>query len=170
MALPKKLKNFNAFIEGVGYAGRVEEMTLPKLARKMEEYRAGGMNGPVDIDMGQEKMENEFTLAEFSRDIILKYAVTEVDGVQLRFLGAAVNDSAGSETDAIEVVARGRFKEIDMGTIKTGENTPMKVAASLSYYKYVLNGETLIEIDLLNMVEIVGGEDRLQQQREAIGL
>lgn len=170
MALAKKLKNFNLFIDGVGYAGRAVEVVLPKLARKMEEYRAGGMNGPVDIDMGQEKMESEVTLAEFSRDVLLQYGITNVDGVQMRFRGAAVSDSAGNETDAIEVVYRGRFKEIDMGTVKTGEDVPMKVSASLSYYKYVLNGETLIEIDLLNMVEIVNGEDRLQQQREAIGL
>ncbi|MCW8966892.1 MAG: phage major tail tube protein [Candidatus Pacearchaeota archaeon] len=170
MALPKKLKNFNGFIDGVGYAGRIIEQTLPKLARKMEEYRAGGMNGPIDVDMGQEKMESEFSIAEFSRDVLLQYGVTGADGVQMRFRGAAVSDSAGSETDAIEVVMRGRFKEIDMGTVKTGEDTPMKVSASLSYYKYVLNDETLIEIDLLNMVEIVGGEDRLKEQREAIGL
>lgn len=170
MALPKKLKNFNVFLDGVGYAGRATEMTLPKLARKMEEYRGGGMNGPIDIDMGQEKMEPEITLAEFSKDLLLQYAITSADGVQMRFLGAAVNDSAGSETDAIEVVMRGRFKEIDMGTAKAGEDSPMKLSSTLTYYKYVLNGETLIEIDLLNMVEIVGGEDRLEQQRNALGI
>jgi len=170
MALPKKLKNFNAFIEGEGYAGRATEMVLPKLVRKMEEYRAGGMNGPVDIDMGQEKMEAEITLAEYSRKLLEKYGVTSADGVQMRFRGAAVSDGAGSETDAIEVIMRGRMREIDLGTAKAGEDAPMKLSASLSYFKYVLNGEDIIEIDLLNMVEIVAGEDRLQQQRDALGI
>ena len=41
--LPKILKNFSAFVDGRGYAGRVDEITLPKLTIKMEEYRAGGM-------------------------------------------------------------------------------------------------------------------------------
>ena len=31
MIIPKILKNFNLFIDGRGYAGRVEEVTLPKL-------------------------------------------------------------------------------------------------------------------------------------------
>ena len=29
----------------------------------MEEYRGGGMNGPVDLDMGQDKMEAELKAA-----------------------------------------------------------------------------------------------------------
>lgn len=41
---------------------------------------------------------------------------------------------------------------------------------SLSYYRLVCNGETLIEIDIPNFVEIVGGVDRLAQQRRDIGL
>lgn len=170
MALPKKLKNFNLFLDGESYAGRATEIELAKLSRKMEEYRGGGMNGPVDIDMGMEKLESTITLAEYSRATLNHFGVTSVDGVQMRFKGAAVNDGTTSETDAIEIVMRGRFKEIDMGSAKSGDDSSMKLAASLSYYKYIVNGEDIIEIDLLNMVEIVNGEDRLAEQREALGL
>jgi len=45
MGLPRKLKNFNLFQNGVSFMGMVPEVTLPKLSRKMEEYRAGGMSG-----------------------------------------------------------------------------------------------------------------------------
>lgn len=170
MALPKKIKNFNQFIDGVGYAGRATEVELPKLSRKMEEYRAGGMDGPVDIDMGQEKLEGNITLAEFSRAILEQHAITGVDGVGMRFRGAAVSDDASGTTDAIEIVMRGRFKEIDMGTVKAGEDTPMKIAYTLSYYKYMVNGDTIIEIDLVNMICMVNGVDRLAEQRNALGL
>ena len=170
MALPKKLKNFNQFIDGVGYAGRATEVELPKLARKFEEYRAGGMSGPVEIDMGQEKLEGNITLAEYSRAVLEQYATTGVDGVGMRFRGAALNDEAGGTTDAIEIVMRGRFKEIDFGSAKAGDDTPMKIAYTLSYFKYMLNGEDIIEIDLVNMIEKVGGVDRLAEQRNALGL
>jgi len=40
--IPRKLKAFSLFVEGRGYAGKVAELTLPKLTRKMEEWRAGG--------------------------------------------------------------------------------------------------------------------------------
>ncbi len=55
--LPKILRNFNVFVDGRGYAGKIEEITLPKLTIKTEEYRAGGMDIPISIDMGMEKLE-----------------------------------------------------------------------------------------------------------------
>jgi len=63
MSLPSTLKNFNLFNDGASYMGIAEEIKLPKLKRKMEAYRAGGMNGPVKVDLGQEGLEMEFTCA-----------------------------------------------------------------------------------------------------------
>ena len=51
MALPSKLKNFNLFNDGHSYMGQVDEVVLPKLTAKMEEWRGGGMDAPVDIGM-----------------------------------------------------------------------------------------------------------------------
>ncbi|HCF4877716.1 TPA: phage major tail tube protein, partial [Pseudomonas aeruginosa] len=47
MAMPRKLKNMNLFNDGGSYQGVVKSCTLPPLARKMEAFRGGGMNGPV---------------------------------------------------------------------------------------------------------------------------
>lgn len=170
MALPKSLKNFNIFIDGFGYAGRVEEVVLPKLARKMEEYRAGGMSGPVDIDMGLEKLEAEITMAEMSRELLIQFGVCGVDGVLMRFRGAAVTDDGTCATNAIEIVMRGRFKEIDLGTAKTGDKNTMKLSATLSRFEYHENDIPLIILDPVNMVELVGGVDRLAEQRNALGV
>jgi P2 family phage contractile tail tube protein len=52
MALPKKLKYLNLFNDGFNYMGIVSSLTLPKLTRKLEKYRGGGMNGAAPIDMG----------------------------------------------------------------------------------------------------------------------
>ena len=62
--LPRTLKNFQLSVDGVGYAGRVTELTPPTLSTKSEEYRAGGMDAPYYIDMGSEAMEAEFTVSE----------------------------------------------------------------------------------------------------------
>ena len=56
MALPRKLKNFNLLLDGESYAGVASEVVLPKLTRKTEEFRGGGMNGPVSADMGLEAL------------------------------------------------------------------------------------------------------------------
>ena len=54
MALPRKLKLMNFLADGNSYRGQVTEITQPKLAMKLEEYRAGGMIGPVKVNLGVE--------------------------------------------------------------------------------------------------------------------
>lgn len=168
MALPRKLKNLNLFNDGNSYLGQVTEVKLPTLSRSMEEYRGGGMSGPVDLDMGQEKIELEWKCGGLMRGVLRQYGATRHDAVQLRFAGAYQRDDTGS-VDAVEVVVRGRHSEIDPGTAKAGDDTEFSVKTTCSYFKFVVNGVTDIEIDLVNMVEIVGGVDRLAQQRRAIG-
>ncbi|WP_066738204.1 phage major tail tube protein [Cupriavidus sp. D384] len=169
MALPRKLKNFNVFHDGVSYVGECEEFTQPKLARKLEEYRAGGMNGPVDIDLGAEKMETEATYGGLMREPFKAWGITAVDGVLLRFAGAYQRDDSEA-VDAVEVVIRGRHTELDMGAAKAGDNSQFKVKSSISYYKLTVNGEVWCEIDHVNFIETVFGVDRLAEQRRAMGV
>jgi P2 family phage contractile tail tube protein len=67
-------------------------------------------------------------------------------------------------------VLRGRHKEIDLGDMKQGENTESKISTQCTYYKLVIDGKTLIEIDTVNMVENVNGVDMLEQHRRNLGL
>lgn len=169
MALPRTLKNFGLFNDGESYMGVAEEIKLPKLTRKTDDYRGGGMSGPVAVDLGQEKLELEMTLAGLMRQVFGQYGTTKADGVMLRFAGAYQRDDTG-EVSACEIVVRGRHTEIDPDNAKAGERGKLTVKSALTYYKLSLDGEVLIEIDLLNMVEIVNGVDMLAEQRKAIGL
>lgn len=169
MGLPSKLKNFNIFNDGNNYQGQVAEVVLPKLTRKMEEWRGSGMNGPVKIDMGQEAMVLEWTVGGMMRGVLEQWGLTTHNGLMVRFAGGY--QSQDSDTvDAVEVVVRGRHSEIDMGTAKPGDDTAIKIVTEVSYYKLTINGQDVIEIDLIGMVEKVGGDDRLQALRTAIGL
>ncbi|WP_343619956.1 phage major tail tube protein [Ralstonia sp.] len=169
MALPRILKHFNVFADGISHAGAVEEITLPKLTRKLEEYRAGGMNGPIDVDLGSEKLELETTYGGLMRDILKQYGTTTVDGALVRFAGAYQSEDTGA-VDAVEITVRGRHTELEFGNAKAGGKEPFKVKSSLSYYKLTVNGEDWIEIDHVNFIERVFGVDRLAEQRKAIGL
>jgi P2 family phage contractile tail tube protein len=169
MALPKKLKAFNLFQNGENFVGQVAEVTPPKLSRKMEAYRGGGMNGPVDIDQGQEGIMLEWTCGGLMKSVLQQYGITKHDGVQLRFAGAYRAEDS-TKPDAVEIVVRGRHKELDFGNAKPGDDTAFKVSTTCSYYKLTVNGETVIEIDLINMVENVNGDDLLAGLRNAIGL
>jgi P2 family phage contractile tail tube protein len=169
MALPRKLKNFNLFNDAQSYLGLVPEITLPKLMRQMESYRAGGMNGPVKLDLGQGEMEAEITLGGIVTQVFKQYANTRVDGILMRFAGAYQEDATGA-VSAVEVVMRGRYEEIDSGNSKVAESNDMKAKLVLSYYKLTIDNEEIIEIDLTNMIERVGGVDMLAKQRQALGI
>lgn len=166
--LPRKLKHINLFNDGLSYLGQVEEVTLPNLTRKMEEWRGGGMNAPIKTDQGMEAMTMDFTCGGLMEDALKQFGTTEHDGVMLRFAGSYQRDDTG-EVSAVEVVIRGRHSAIEMGTAKTGENSPFKVTSELSYYKLTIDAEDVIEIDIINMIEKIGGVDRLAGHRKAIG-
>ncbi len=169
MALPSTLKNYNLFVDALSYAGVADEVTLPKLSRMMEDHRSGGMNGPIGIDLGQEKIEIEYTLSGFVKETYTQYAQSTHDAVLLRFAGAYQSDDTGN-VQALEIVVRGRPQEIDPGNAKGGEKTQSKTKIACSYYKLTVDNEVLIEIDLVNFVEIINGVDVLAKQRAAIGL
>lgn len=169
MAFPLKLKHMSTFNDGNSYVGETISVTLPKLTRKLEEYRGGGMNRPVKVDLGGEALELEATYGGPMREILRQYGMLDLGGVTQRFVGAYQNDDTG-EVSVIEIVTRGRHEEIDMGEAKPGEGGEFKVKSSLSYYKLIWSGTTEIEIDVLNMTEIVGGVDRMADLRSALGL
>lgn len=169
MAMPRVLKNFNVFNDGQTYIGVVEKIKLPDLKRQMENLRAGGMNGPVKIDMGSDALSVDHEYAGFVSQVFKQWAVTKIDGVMLRFAGAAQQDDNGTVT-SIEIVMRGRHEEINPPEGEAGKKASFKVKSALTYFKYSENGTALVEIDLVNMVEIIDGVDRLAEQRKAIGM
>ncbi|MEQ2105058.1 phage major tail tube protein [Burkholderia cenocepacia] len=169
MGMPRKLKGFNLFQNGENFVGQVVEVTLPKLTRKMEDYQGGGMSGPIKVDFGQEGIQLEWTCGGFMRSVLGQHAITKHDGVLLRFAGGYQAEDS-TNVDAIEIVIRGRHSEIDPGTAKSKEDTAFKVTTVASYYKLSVNGQDVIEIDFVNMIEKVNGNDLFAALRNAIGL
>lgn len=171
MAMPRKLKNMNLFNDANSYLGVAKSATPPPLSRKMEGYRGGGMNGPVKADLGwsDDGIQFEWTLGGVDLIVLKQFGAVKADGVMLRWVGAFQQDDTG-EVAAVEIVVRGRHETIDMGEATPGEDTEHKITTTCSYYKLVVNGEVLIEVDLLNFIEIIDNVDMLEAQRKALGI
>lgn len=169
MQLPNILKRFNMYLQGRGYLGETKEMKLPDLSRSMESYRSGGMPGPVSIDTGQEEIEAEVTMGGLVVDVLRGYAASTIDALQMRWVGSYQAEATGPAM-ACEVSMRGRFSSIDMGTAKAGDVGDHKLKFKASYYKLTINGEVIIEIDMINGICMVNGVDREAEHRAIIGL
>lgn len=167
MIIPKVLKNFNLFVDGNGFAGLVEEVTLPKLNLKMTDLYNGGMDAPIDLEMGMEKLECSFTLSEYNPDVIKQFGLRDGAQVSLSMRGG-LDDESGVKPVVVNLT--GAWKELDMGGWKAGEKAPLNANVTLRYYKLAIDSQDLIEVDVTNMVRIIDGTDQLAEMRAAIGL
>ena len=183
--LPTVLKNFNLFVDGQGYAGRVQEVTLPKLVHRTEEFRLGGLDTPVQVDMGMEKLESEFTLSEYDTHIIRLFGMEDSSLIPIPLRGSGLNNMADApvgltgkgqisftlrggldnemESRVIPVAIHfeGSVIELDPGQWKVGENPGLRIRLALRYYRLKINSENLIEIDIDNMIRKVNGIDQI---------
>lgn len=171
MALPKKLKHMNIFNDGNSHQGEATTVTLPNLTRKLESFRAAGMDGPAkaDLGMGDDGIIIKYKVGGWSLLTLRQYGAVRADGVMLRFMGSVQRDDTG-EVSAVEVVVRGRHEEINFGDSTPGEDTEHDITSTCTYYRLVVDGEDIIEIDILNFVCIVDGVDLLAEHRRNIGL
>lgn len=162
------LKNMSLFIDGRGYAGNVEEVSLPKLQIKTEEFRNGGMDAPLEVEMGMEKLECEFTLTRFDREALSLFGLLSGQSIPLTIRGVVVSDEGA--TLPIVVNLRGFVREVDFGNWKAGDKATLKFMMALRYYKLTHGGFVTHEINIPGMVRTINGVDQLAEQRAALGV
>ncbi|QKS81972.1 phage major tail tube protein [Pseudomonas bijieensis] len=166
--IPETLANLNLFADGVSFQGDVPSLTLPKLTLKMEEHRGGGMDAPVELDMGMEKQEANFTTTGVRRESLKFFGLADGTAFNGTFRGA-YKGLKGKVTPVI-VTLRGTLKEVDMGDWKSGDKAEIKHSIGLTYYKLEVDGRTVYEIDPIGMRRVINGVDQLAAQRSALGL
>jgi uncharacterized protein len=166
---PRVLKNMNLFVDGRGYAGRVDEITLPTLSLKLEEHRAGGMDIPVDLDMGMEKMEASVVLSDYDPDVFRSFGLLDSNGIPVTVRGATQRQGNPQVTPVL-VRMIGGWATIDPGNWTPGEKNTTTLTCTLSYFNLTIAGEELVEVDAINMIRRINGRDQLAAQRSALGI
>lgn len=161
-------KNFVLFVDGTNYAGEATKVTPPKLVRKTEDFRAGGMDGSIKLDMGQEPMDASFTLSNYSKSVLALYGLAAGQNKSV-VLREVMESPDGTVTGVVHTM-RGLVTEMDSGESEAGKPGELTVAFHATYYK-LQHGDTVVhEIDVPNMVCIVDGVDQLAKQRAALGM
>jgi hypothetical protein len=166
--LDQILKNMNLFVDGRGYAGNVQEMEPPTLTVQTEEYRGGGMDAPVNLDMGMEALECSFTLTQYDKDVLKQFGLAIGSVTPLTMRGHVESDDG--TTEPIVINMRGKVTTMEYGTWTPGEKATLQATVSLRYYKYTQGGEVLHEIDVPGMKRIIGGVDQLAEMRANLGI
>lgn len=161
------IKNMNCFVDGVSYAGKVKTISPPALTRKTEEYQAGGMGAPVDIDKGMEKLEASFELQGYDEKIVSLWGT----GKQVNFVfRGAQQDTEDGTVKAIVMTMQGLFQNLERGDWVADESSTTTCSMSLSYYKEEIDKQVIHEIDPMNLKHIINGVDITESIRAAIGI
>lgn len=168
MAARDVLKNINMFVDGRGYAGQVESVTPPTLTLQTEEFRAGGMDAPIDVSMGMEKLEASAALRSYDSNVLALFGVQNGASVPLTFRGAL--ESFDGSVKAVVMNMRGKITSMEPGTWTPGELSSLGLTFSLTYFKQTIDGKVIHEIDVENMVRIINGVDTLAAIRSALAM
>ncbi|GAB7529389.1 phage major tail tube protein [Pseudomonas sp. 3A(2025)] len=166
--IPETLANMNLFADSVSFAGDVPSLTLPKLTIKTEAHRAGGMDTEVELDMGMEKLEANFTTTGVRKESLKHFGLA--DGTSGNWVFRGAFKGLKGVIKPVIVTLRGLLKEVDMGDWKAGDKAEVKHGIAVNYYKLEIDGAVMYEIDPLNMKRVINGVDQLTAQRQALGL
>jgi P2 family phage contractile tail tube protein len=166
--IPQTLTNMNLFVDGKGYAGIATEVNPPKLTRKTEEHRGGGMDGPVTLGLGMEQLEANFTTIGIQKDVLSFFGLADDTAFSGSFRGS-FKEQTGEVVAAI-ITLRGMLSEADPGSWKPGEKNEYKYTLKANYYKMELDGAVVHELDPINCIRIVNGNDEAAAERAAIGI
>lgn len=165
MQIPKTIRNFNAFLDGRSYFGLCEEAKLPQPKIQTEAHRGSGMDGPVGIDMGMEALAAEATFTEWDPVLLRRIGTT----TRIVFRPAAQGDSA-QDVDTIIATVSGLVTGVEVGDLKPGTGSKLKLSWDVRTYKLEVNGAVIWDINLLTGKRIVGGIDQLAAMRRAMGI
>lgn len=162
---PKKITDFNAFLNAQSYAGRATDASLPELKLQIANHRGAGMDGPAPVDTGMEAMKVSLTLADWPPEMI------KLIGTRERLtLRPATNSMVDHSSEGYVATVGGLWTIVNFADLKPGSDVPLKLTAEVDYFRMLHEGEELFEIDIKGGKRIVGGVDQLAEKRKAMGL
>jgi uncharacterized protein len=168
MSIKDIFRDYTLFIDGNLFTGDVSQVTLPKMQWKVEEYRGGAMDIPVEVKLGHEKLELDFDLTAHSALITGFYGLAQGNQKIFKFYGVLI-DYAGNEK-GVQVEVHGFIRSIDRGTVQPGAKTQEKYTVSCDYLKHTIDNVVVLEVDAMNKKFIANGVDQSANQRRMLGI
>ena len=166
MLIPDKINNYNVYsgtaTEANKLIGVTDETTLIDLQNMSETISLAGMAGEIDSPtIGQyQSMNITITFSNIARSSL---DVAAQDNVPLIFRSAQEFINPEDSTKSIKnrtITLRGMTKSINFGMLKKSGYGKPSVMKEVIYYKEVIDGEVVAEIDKFNGKAIIGGVDQ----------
>jgi len=164
----QQLKAVSLYINGEILLGVIDEIDIPDVELETEEVRLGGMDGYIEIETGQQKMECTMKLKGIHKVLASAWG-TGVPDTKVEVRGAR-EDYDGNVT-AVKYLMTGLATAYRHGDAfqGRGELPTTELVLNVHTYEHTIDGDVSQKIDFLNMIREIDGDDRLADIRAAIG-
>jgi P2 family phage contractile tail tube protein len=145
-------------------------ITLPDLELLTETIKGAGINGEIDLPtLGQlPSIVIEVSHNGLSRDTIKTFRMRQ-QHLEHRWAGQTLNSTTGAvEVVGKKVIFKGIPKKLGLGSIEPNKAEETSSSFEVTYLKYVIGNDVVLEIDKLNDVFIIDGEDYSAAIRDVI--
>lgn len=168
--IPEKIVNYNVYVNGNKLVGVAEEVTLPNLEPMTETINGAGIAGEYESAIpghfGSMTVEIPFRVIYDSSFSLLKPKGTTVT---LRAAQQSYDVSSGSiKYRPLKITLKVQPKGMELGKLAAGKMTESKNTLEVLYIKIEENKKTLLEVDKINFIFIIDGEDYLKEVRDFI--
>lgn len=166
--IPTKINRYNVYNSGNRLLGMGDELTLPDFEASTETVSGAGILGEID-----DPTPGYFTNQEIEIPfrILDKEATDMLDitkAVQLEIRGAEQTTKSEGDIEfrGVRVVVRGRSNKFTPGKMKAGNPMDTSITLSILYILIELEGEPVLELDKMNEVFKINGNDILAKVKE----
>jgi len=169
--LINKCTNANIYLNGISFMGRAEEVNLPDVATKMVDHKALGMVGELELPAGLQKMSAKIKWNAIYPEV-LKPAYNSFQAVRLQVRTSVETYEGASRVAQVPAVIfmTAVFKKTGGLGFKPQDNVEMEHELNVTAYKLEINGEEIVDIDVMANIWRVAGVDQLATYRANIGL
>ncbi len=163
------LQAYSVAVAGTVFAGASKKTTLPKLKKKTEEHRGGGMLMPRKIALGYESMDwdGDFVATDPN---LLNQCGLYLGNRNLTFSVRGYMDGDNNAQHTAIIQMTGEVTELDQGDWEPGKMATVKMKVALSALTYTIDGNLVWQLDAQNGVYNVGGTDMYAAVAAALGL
>ena len=163
--IPDKINNFNLYLGEVAeeskLRGVTDEVTLPNFQYMSQTLSLAGFAGEIDSPTAGQLQSTtiEIPFSNISKQN-LELVARDGDPIIMRAAQEFINAENGSKNYKGRVITvKGMTKSINYGSLKKGGFGNPSVTKEITYYKDVIDGEDVTEVDKLNGIFRINGED-----------
>ena len=167
--LPQALTDFNTHVDGVGFAGIANKITLPEVVFKTLDKDLTGNAGAFEIFTGSiEKLESEIELSSLAAANIWPLIGSEDAAEKSVIFRGSLRD--GADDIGLKITYQGIWKSIGFNDLEKGTEVATKYKLSLRKFVLEVDGEEKIYINLPTWEVRINGKDLGSKIKSNLGL